>query len=101
MNCSWVTFPFISHGSDALLLILLLLYKEFSVSVFIQPTIFQEMHNLDIFFSCFMWKYVYVCVGGGGVGKWEGGDLSRAFRCLVVSCFSAMLSDTLLLKWFD
>lgn len=65
LNCSWVTFPFISHGSDALLLILLLLYKEFSVSVFIQPTIFQEMHNLDIFFSCFMWKYVYACVGGG------------------------------------
>lgn len=73
LNCSWVTFPFISHGSDALLLILLLLYKEFSVSVFIQLTIFQEMHNLDIFFSCFMWKYVYACVGGGGVGCGEVG----------------------------
>lgn len=68
MNCSWVTFPFISHGSDALLLILLLLYKEFSVSVFIQPTIFQEMHNLDIFFLLYVEICVCVCLGGGGGG---------------------------------
>lgn len=51
LNRTWVTFLFISHGSDELLLILLLLYKKFSVSVFIQPSIFQETHNLDIFFA--------------------------------------------------
>lgn len=68
LNCSWVTFPFISHGSDALLLILLLLYKEFSVSVFIQPTIFQEMHNLDIFFLLYVEICVCVCWGGGEEG---------------------------------
>lgn len=67
LNCSWVTFLFISHGSDALLLILLLFYKEFSVSVFIQPTMFQETYNLDIFF--YMWQRVWMCAGerrGGG-----------------------------------
>lgn len=96
LNWSWVTPVFISRDSDALLLILLLLYKEFSVSVFIQPTIFQETCNLDIF--CCMWLCVCMCVAGGGVGGREVELFRRAFPCLVGCWLCAMLCD---LVWFN
>lgn len=96
LNWSWVTPVFISRDSDALLLILLLLYKEFSVSVFIQPTIFQETCNLDIF--CCMWLCVCMCVAGGGVGGREVELFRRVFPCLVGCWLCAMLCD---LVWFN
>lgn len=83
---------FISHDSDALLFILLLLYKGFSV--FIQPTIFQEMHNL-IFFIFFLHVEIYVWLGGVERGRvWENGRVelfkslqmpgTKLFFCIAV-----------------